>query len=106
MSQKRSWAEMNSLAQTKTDAHWASVCTCLTSPARLRRQWPPIAASALDARQVDAVEQHLQIDGANFHASSVGTGKPKRAGFESLVDDDKTVFVPVQQLDTVGTLVA
>ena len=33
-------------------------------------------------------------------------GKTDRAGFEALVEDDETVFVPVEELDAVRALVA
>ena len=33
-------------------------------------------------------------------------GKPKAARFESLVDDHVAIFVPVEKLESVATLVA
>src|SRR6266581_807472 len=67
---------------------------------------PLVAPRALDAVQIDAVEQHLQVGGADLDALSLSRGKTEGAHFEPLVEDDETVFVPVEEFDAVSALIA
>src|SRR5207237_9404292 len=67
---------------------------------------PPITLLAIDAIQVDAVEQHLQVGGADLQAGRLALRKTKAALLQAFVDDDETILVPVEQLDAVGPLVA
>ena len=70
----------------------SAMATDTTDKRRSCRDRPPIAPAALDAGQIDAVEQHLQVGGADLDAGGVAAGKAERAGFEALVDDHKTVL--------------
>ena len=47
---------------------------------------PPVALAALDALQIDAVEQHGQVGGTHFDAVAVGRGRGEAKGafFETL----------------------
>ena len=77
---------------------------------RLRRlgRWPVIAFRTLGLLPVDAVEQHGQFRGPQGDARLTRRGdrKGKSAFFETLVDDDEAVLVPVEQLEAVAALVA
>src|SRR5687768_12566421 len=64
-----------------------------------------VASRSLHAVGIDAVEQHLQVGDADLHAVVRGLGEAKSTDFEAFVKQDVTVFVPVQQLDTIAASV-
>src|SRR5271156_3373971 len=104
MSLRRSWVDRAGGAQQKRTP-LASVFGLEVAWA-LRRHGPVIAFAAFDAVQVDAVQQHLQVGGADFHAAAVGLGETKTAKLQALVDNDITVLVPIEQLDAVAATIA
>src|SRR3990172_8736659 len=63
------------------------------------------AFAALDARQIDARQQHREFTGFQFHAHPrlLGSRQTKRAFFQTLVPDREPVGVPVQDLETIST---
>ena len=63
-----------------------------------------VARSPLDALEIDAVEQHDQVGGGDRHAGRLGLaarGEPEGAFFETLVEDEKSVGIPEQELDAI-----
>jgi hypothetical protein len=64
-----------------------------------------VAAAAFDAVQLDAVQEHLQLGGANRDTVVRGDGETKGADFETLVNEDVPVLVPVQELDAIAATV-
>src|SRR5262249_37140044 len=79
--------------------------TCST---RSTRRGPVVAPAALGLGPVDPVQQHRQFPGAQGHAGLARSrGRPgEDSFFQSLVDDDVAVLVPVEQFDAVAPLVA
>src|SRR5271166_3246459 len=68
---------------------------------------PPVAFPPLHALQIDAVQEHGQVGGADFDTGAAARcGELEAAFFETLVVDDEAVRVPEEQLETVAELVA
>ena len=68
-----------------------------------------VARSSLDALKIDAVEQHDQVGGGDRHAGRLGLaarGEPEGAFFETLVEDEKSVGIPEQELDPIAASIA
>src|SRR4051794_5026720 len=67
-----------------------------------------VALAALDAREVDAREEHHEVGGADLHPrQSSWSGRETVAPrLEPLVPDGVTVLLPDQELDAIGGLVA
>ena len=67
------------------------------------RLGPPITRLTLDALQIDAVEQHGQVGGADLDAVAAGWSgrKTEAAFFEAFVPDRQTVAIPLEDLDAV-----
>jgi hypothetical protein len=66
------------------------------------------AFEPLDPRQVDAVEDHLELAGTQFQAGAVGgcCGEMVASGFQALAPQAQTVSAPVENFDSVGRAVA
>ena len=62
------------------------------------------AFEAADARQVDAVQHHLQLAGAQFDGVGPGgsVGEVVASGFEALTPQAQAVSAPVEHLEPVG----
>src|ERR1043166_940732 len=69
MSHRRSWVGWAGSAQTKTDAALASVGG-REREAVLHRCGPAVTALPLDLPGIDAVEQHVQVGGADLDAGA------------------------------------
>jgi hypothetical protein len=67
--------------------------------------WTLVALAALDAFQVDAVEQEREVAGANLLAvfADAGTqgGKGKAAELQAFVKQTQTVRIPVQHFEAI-----
>src|SRR5262249_53258245 len=71
--------------------------------ALLSRGWRK-PREAADARQVDAVQHHLQLAGAQLNGAGVGwgLGEVVAAGFEALAPQAQAVTAPVEDFEPVG----
>ena len=61
-----------------------------------------------DPRQVDTVEDHLKLSGAQLHAGTVGRRHREvvAALFETLAPQAQAVTAPVEHLEAVGRAIA
>src|SRR5262249_31665700 len=63
-----------------------------------------VARASLDALKIDTVEQHDQVCCFDRHAGRfgfAGGGKSERSLLQPFVEDQKSVSIPEQQLDTI-----
>src|SRR5436305_11154792 len=93
-------------ATKKGGRPWPPARPGRSTPSTRRR--PVVTPAATGLGPVDAVQEHGQLRGAQGHARLARAhGRPAEGPlFQSLVDDDEAVLVPVQQLDAVAALVA
>ena len=66
------------------------------------------AFETLDARQIDTVEDHLELAGTQLDAGTVGggCGEMVASGFQALAPQAQTVSAPVENFEAVGRAVA
>ena len=66
------------------------------------------AFEAADAAQVDAVEDHLELSGAEFHAGAVRRrcGEVVASLLQTLAPQAQAVTAPVEHLEAVGRAIA